>query len=105
MDLERIGPYIIDYKIGSGGMGTVYLAQHAETGQEAAVKVLSPALARCRSRARRAETTAISAVANTPLRSTSRTMMRTSMPTPGISVLCPRRRGVSGRGLQGYDEE
>ncbi len=45
MDPERIGPYIIDHKIGSGGMGTVYLAQHAETGEEAAVKVLPPALA------------------------------------------------------------
>ncbi len=46
MDLERIGPYIIDQKIGSGGMGTVYLAQHAETGQDVALKVLPPELAR-----------------------------------------------------------
>ncbi len=46
MDLERIGPYVIDQKIGSGGMGTVYLAQHAETGRDVAVKVLPPALAR-----------------------------------------------------------
>ncbi len=45
MELERIGPYVIDHKIGSGGMGTVYLAQHAETGDDVAVKVLPPALA------------------------------------------------------------
>ncbi len=46
MDLERIGPYIIDHKIGSGGMGTVFLAQHAENGQDVALKVLPPELAR-----------------------------------------------------------
>lgn len=46
MEIERIGPYVIDHKIGSGGMGTVYLAQHAETGEDAAVKVLPPELAR-----------------------------------------------------------
>ena len=46
MDLERIGPYVIDHKIGSGGMGTVYLAQHTESGRDVAVKVLPPALAR-----------------------------------------------------------
>ena len=46
MDLERIGPYIIDHKIGSGGMGTVFLAQQAETGEDVALKVLPPELAR-----------------------------------------------------------
>jgi serine/threonine-protein kinase len=46
MDPERIGPYIIEHRIGSGGMGTVYLAHHAETNEEVAVKVLPPALAR-----------------------------------------------------------
>lgn len=46
MEIERIGPYIIDHKIGSGGMGTVFLAQHEETGQDVAVKVLPPTLAR-----------------------------------------------------------
>ncbi|MCA9073142.1 MAG: serine/threonine protein kinase [Planctomycetaceae bacterium] len=46
MEIERIGPYIIDHKIGSGGMGTVFLAQHAETGEDVAVKVLPPTLAR-----------------------------------------------------------
>jgi serine/threonine-protein kinase len=41
-----IGPYRIDRKIGSGGMGTVYLATHEETGQVAAVKVLPASLSR-----------------------------------------------------------
>ena len=46
MDPQRIGPYEIERKIGAGGMGTVYLGRHEETGQEAAVKVLPPMLAR-----------------------------------------------------------
>src|SRR5262245_26410337 len=46
MDWERIGPYIVEEKIGAGGMGTVYRARHADTGELAAVKVLPPALAR-----------------------------------------------------------
>lgn len=41
-----IGPYRIERKIGSGGMGTVYLATHEETGQQAAVKVLPASLSR-----------------------------------------------------------
>jgi len=43
---DKIGPYLIEKKIGAGGMGTVYLGRHAETGQEAAVKVLPASLAR-----------------------------------------------------------
>jgi serine/threonine-protein kinase len=46
MDPQRIGPYEIERKIGAGGMGTVYLGRHEETGQQAAVKVLPPMLAR-----------------------------------------------------------
>ena len=42
---EKIGPYLIQEKIGSGGMGTVYLGRHASTGQVAAVKVLPASLA------------------------------------------------------------
>jgi serine/threonine-protein kinase len=42
---EKIGSYEIVERIGAGGMGTVYLARHATTGQLAAVKVLTPALA------------------------------------------------------------
>lgn len=37
---ERIGPYNIVARLGSGGAGVVYLAEHAETGSPAAVKVL-----------------------------------------------------------------
>jgi hypothetical protein len=40
MNPSRIGSYIIEKKIGSGGMGTVYLGKHDQTGREAAVKVL-----------------------------------------------------------------
>lgn len=46
MHPERIGPYRIDQKIGSGGMGNVYHGVHAETGQEVAVKVLPASMAR-----------------------------------------------------------
>ncbi len=43
---EKIGSYLIEQKIGSGGMGTVYLGKHIETGKQAAVKVLPASLAR-----------------------------------------------------------
>ncbi len=43
---ERVGPYVIESKIGAGGMGTVYHGRHADTGDEAAVKVLPASLAR-----------------------------------------------------------
>ncbi len=42
----QIGPYLIEQKLGQGGMGTVYLGKHAETGLLAAVKVLPASLAR-----------------------------------------------------------
>jgi serine/threonine-protein kinase len=44
--MDRVGPYVIDRKIGTGGMGTVYLARHEATGEAAAVKVLPASLAR-----------------------------------------------------------
>lgn len=44
IDPERIGPYSVVARIGSGGMGVVYLAEHAQTGSPAAVKVLRSGL-------------------------------------------------------------
>ena len=46
MDSKYIGPWEIGVKLGSGGMGTVYLGTHKETGKQAAVKVLPASLAR-----------------------------------------------------------
>jgi len=46
MHPPRLGPYVIDRKIGAGGMGNVYLGRHRETGQVAAIKELPASLAR-----------------------------------------------------------
>lgn len=46
MHPDKVGPYLIDRKIGAGGMGNVYHGVHESTGQEAAVKVLPVAMAR-----------------------------------------------------------
>jgi eukaryotic-like serine/threonine-protein kinase len=45
MDIEQLGPYRIVDELGRGGMGAVYKAIHRETGEEAALKLLSPSLA------------------------------------------------------------
>ncbi len=42
---SRIGNYIVDRHIGSGGMALVYLAHHAVLGEPVALKVLLPNLA------------------------------------------------------------
>ncbi|HLQ45834.1 MAG TPA: serine/threonine-protein kinase, partial [Planctomycetaceae bacterium] len=46
MELKQAGPWEIDKKLGAGGMGTVYLGKHKQTGQVAAIKVLPASLAR-----------------------------------------------------------
>ena len=46
MHPPRVGPYLIDRKIGAGGMGTVYVGTHETSGQQAAIKVLPASLAR-----------------------------------------------------------
>jgi serine/threonine protein kinase len=43
---SEIGGYRVESFIGRGGMGEVYRAEHPETGKKAAVKLLSPELAR-----------------------------------------------------------
>jgi serine/threonine-protein kinase len=42
---EQLGPYRVERKIGRGGMGTVYYGVHRQSGDEAAVKVLTAGLA------------------------------------------------------------
>ncbi|MBS0206373.1 MAG: serine/threonine protein kinase [Planctomycetes bacterium] len=46
MHPPRVGPYLIDRKIGAGGMGTVYVGTHEQTGQVAAIKVLPASMSR-----------------------------------------------------------
>jgi serine/threonine protein kinase len=46
MHPDKIGPYLIDRKIGSGGMGNVYLGIHEVTRRQVAVKVLPASMAR-----------------------------------------------------------
>jgi len=43
--IEQLGPYRIDRQIGRGGMGAVYSGVNEETGESAAIKILSAAFA------------------------------------------------------------
>lgn len=43
--LKKLGPYRLERLLGRGGMGSVYVGVHDETGQYAAIKVLSMTLA------------------------------------------------------------
>ncbi len=45
IEFQWLGPYRIVGKLGRGGMGTVYHGIHHETGEAAAIKILSPTLA------------------------------------------------------------
>src|SRR5512145_44062 len=45
MPLDRLGPYKLEKILGRGGMGAVYVGLNDQTGERAAVKVLSGHLA------------------------------------------------------------
>src|SRR5262245_17889588 len=45
MPLERLGPYKLEKTLGRGGMGAVYVGLNEQSGERAAVKVLSGHLA------------------------------------------------------------
>ncbi len=45
MEAQQLGPYVLMTRLGRGGMGAVYEAEHQETGEHVAVKVLASHLA------------------------------------------------------------
>ncbi|MEO1983890.1 MAG: serine/threonine-protein kinase [Fuerstiella sp.] len=46
--IERLGPYVLKSKLGSGGMGEVFLAEHQLMKRQCAVKLIHPRQARDR---------------------------------------------------------
>lgn len=46
INTQQLGPYVLLQRLGGGSTGIVYKAQHSESGLIAAVKVLSPSVAR-----------------------------------------------------------
>ena len=45
MEFEYLGPYRVDKILGRGGMGTVYLGVHSNSGEKVAIKVIASSLA------------------------------------------------------------
>ena len=43
--ISKLGPYRLEKLLGRGGMGSVYVGVHEETGERAAIKALSFTLA------------------------------------------------------------
>ena len=43
---ERLGDYVLEHRIGAGGMGEVFAARHVQTNQRVALKTLSTTVAR-----------------------------------------------------------
>jgi serine/threonine-protein kinase len=41
---DQIGPFVVEKALGSGAMGTVFRARHAEAGTRVAIKVVAPGL-------------------------------------------------------------
>jgi serine/threonine-protein kinase len=41
---QNIGPFAVERELGSGAMGSVYLARYTKTGQRVAIKVMAPGL-------------------------------------------------------------
>jgi len=58
---RTLGKWIVERRIGRGGMGHVYLARHTELGRPAAIKVLAPRLAQSPEYVRRFRSEAVAA--------------------------------------------